>query len=80
MMDGNGLRELFLKVANGWHTYLPMKKVNANPLDEIPKTIVPELIRDLDQVKNRSEKYVVKGDSMHSICSNRKSSFPDRRI
>ncbi len=56
MMDGNGLRELFLKVANGWHTYLPMKKVNANPLDEIPKTIVPELIRDLDQVKNRSEK------------------------
>ena len=60
-MDGNGLRELFLKISNGWHTYLPMKKVNANPLDEIPKTIVPELIRDLDQVKNRSEKYLVKG-------------------
>jgi hypothetical protein len=61
MMDDNRLGELFLKVANGWHTYLPMKIVNANPLDEIPKTIVPELIRDLDQVKNRSEKYVVKG-------------------
>jgi len=61
MMNGVGLGELFVKVSNGWRTYLPMKKVSENPLDEIPKNLIPELLRELDLWKDRPEEYVIKG-------------------
>ena len=61
-MDDQGLAELFSHLSSGWHEYLKSKKVDSeNILDRIPTKIVPALLRDLDEVKDRTETYVVKG-------------------
>ena len=61
-MDDKGLAELFSQLSSGWHEYLKSKKVDSeNILDRIPTKIVPALLRDLDEVKDRTETYVVKG-------------------
>lgn len=61
-MDDKGLGELFSQLSSGWHEYLKSKKVDSeNILDRIPTKIVPALLRDLHEVKDRTETYVVKG-------------------
>ena len=61
-MDGTGLGDLFVQLSSGWHEYLMSKKVDSgNILDQIPTKIVPALLSELDEVKDRSETYVVKG-------------------
>ncbi|MDC1029616.1 DUF3578 domain-containing protein [Euryarchaeota archaeon] len=61
-MNDINLGRLFADVSDGWHAYLSTKKVDSsNILDQIPTKIIPALLSDLNEVKSRSEAYVVKG-------------------
>ena len=57
----DSLREMFAEIANGWKIYVPLKKVNENPLDDIPKTHIPNYLKALDLTNTANIEYVIKG-------------------